>query len=672
MNNIPVQKILGTSLQTKPEIITILNQSMEKILKKNIDVLQETHPELTNKIMPHIGFETYTLRPIFNNNFLNNIEITYSDGQIIHIEDIKQQEIFEKSIAKISETNIHIIIGIHLGIDLQLLFKKTNKTFFPIYAYLNMLVPIYIIDPDISRFLLLLRLMDLTEILRSKRVFFFIGNDYLNDFKYFFSELEARLPNRILNFRTSDISHEIAKLVNDIEQKRQTDLNYYLQENQKFYQLRPLEKWKLLFQGEIGRPLRVMTITSRYTSFAQHVARDLLSGFKQIGCETLYYIEEDHTRIITPSSTVKKIHWFHPDIIFIMNFFRWNQENTIPDQIPFVSWFIDMFPWVFKEDPNCKISDRDFIFSFSPLWIEDRFSGLSMFKEKNIHLLPLGINSDIYYPIKNIKMETDVLYVSHLSDPYNTFAFLYNKEKQFKLLPNEKFLVEKNILSLDDLIEIYRKMSTRMHQLEFSEICMMLLKKQERLQFGTQFFQEHGIATTPEITALFVTTFSRLILELIDLIKATPLIYLAQNGIHLQIYGSNWERFESLRPFAKGPAANGKFLNEITNRSRICINNSGGTTLHMRAVEILGSGVFMLTRRVPKELDTSPILDYFQEGEDLILFDDEKNLLEKIRYYLTHESERQEIARRGQETALRHFGYDRLAQHIIDTIAKEL
>lgn len=81
------------------------------------------------------------------------------------------------------------------------------------------------------------------------------------------------------------------------------------------------------------------------------------------------------------------------------------------------------------------------------------------------------------------------------------------------------------------------------------------------------------------------------------------------------------------------------------------------TGLSLRVWDILGCGGFLLTNY------QAEIPDYFEIGKDLETYDSMEELEEKIRYYLTHEEERVEIAINGYEKAVRYHTYEiRLAQ----------
>ncbi len=78
---------------------------------------------------------------------------------------------------------------------------------------------------------------------------------------------------------------------------------------------------------------------------------------------------------------------------------------------------------------------------------------------------------------------------------------------------------------------------------------------------------------------------------------------------------------------------------------------------------MMACGKFMLAER------TSEHLELFEEGKEAEFFGCNEELLDKTRFYLSHEKKREQIARAGRDRCLRS-GYrhqDRL-QHALDKI----
>ena len=72
----------------------------------------------------------------------------------------------------------------------------------------------------------------------------------------------------------------------------------------------------------------------------------------------------------------------------------------------------------------------------------------------------------------------------------------------------------------------------------------------------------------------------------------------------------------------------------------------------LRALDIMGAGGFLMSNY------QAELSEYFIDGKDMVLFDSPEDMQWKIRYYLKHDDERQQIAKNGFEKVKRKFSYD--------------
>ncbi|OQX22472.1 MAG: hypothetical protein BWK80_30415 [Desulfobacteraceae bacterium IS3] len=87
---------------------------------------------------------------------------------------------------------------------------------------------------------------------------------------------------------------------------------------------------------------------------------------------------------------------------------------------------------------------------------------------------------------------------------------------------------------------------------------------------------------------------------------------------------------------------------------------------NIRLFETTGTGSFLLTQYHEK------LTQYFEPGKEIETFRDEKELIDKIDYYLAHPEEREAIARRGQERCLRDYSMENRAKAFDQIIRKHL
>jgi hypothetical protein len=134
--------------------------------------------------------------------------------------------------------------------------------------------------------------------------------------------------------------------------------------------------------------------------------------------------------------------------------------------------------------------------------------------------------------------------------------------------------------------------------------------------------------------------------------RARAMDFLAGQGIDVRVYGGVWNSF---RPASPRLRIEGRPVYADEYAEAICafdinlcflrrINRDLQT---QRSVEIPACGAFMLAER------TDEHLDLFKEGVEAEFFASDEELLEKVRYYLTHPAERQRIAAAGRERCLR-------------------
>ncbi|MDD5473273.1 MAG: glycosyltransferase [Candidatus Methanoperedens sp.] len=144
--------------------------------------------------------------------------------------------------------------------------------------------------------------------------------------------------------------------------------------------------------------------------------------------------------------------------------------------------------------------------------------------------------------------------------------------------------------------------------------------------------------------------------------------YLLKNNINVKVLGNDsLERKVSLENKI-----------EIFNRTKINLNFSGIAEetiltrkyrIHTRAKQIKGRifeiascGGFVLSEYAPG------LERLFEIGNEIDVFYDKEELLEKVKYYLEHDGEREEIARRGCERATKDYDVKQAVPKLISAI----
>lgn len=95
--------------------------------------------------------------------------------------------------------------------------------------------------------------------------------------------------------------------------------------------------------------------------------------------------------------------------------------------------------------------------------------------------------------------------------------------------------------------------------------------------------------------------------------------------------------------------------------SKIVFNIAMKEDLNMRIFEVMATGSFLLTDWVPT------IDELFEDGKHLVLFHSLDEMVDKARYYLTHDDEREKIAQAGYEEVMKNH----TIQHRVSRILEE-
>lgn len=139
---------------------------------------------------------------------------------------------------------------------------------------------------------------------------------------------------------------------------------------------------------------------------------------------------------------------------------------------------------------------------------------------------------------------------------------------------------------------------------------------------------------------------------------------------NFSIWGPHWERIKKGSPLKgaiKGGQVLGYEMTEIYNRSKIVLNmhaTLGG----------LRSGVNMRTFEIPacqsfELVDKNKYLnELFVNNEELVCYGSLEEAFKHIEYYLTHEDERMNIARKGQQRAYTSHTYKQRMEMLISII----
>jgi len=111
----------------------------------------------------------------------------------------------------------------------------------------------------------------------------------------------------------------------------------------------------------------------------------------------------------------------------------------------------------------------------------------------------------------------------------------------------------------------------------------------------------------------------------------------------------------------------GIWLGWAYSKAKIIYNCSVNDDLNQRCFEAMACKRLLLTDKISAE---SGIDDLFKDGEDYVSYKDEKDCLDKAKYYLSHEPERLKIAESGYKKVIEKHTYDIRMKEMLCKIGK--
>jgi spore maturation protein CgeB len=152
------------------------------------------------------------------------------------------------------------------------------------------------------------------------------------------------------------------------------------------------------------------------------------------------------------------------------------------------------------------------------------------------------------------------------------------------------------------------------------------------------------------------------------LLKAIP-------SLDLKIWGNGWQRSgsENLKMAIQHRELLGDLYAMAIHASDINLGilseqvtgASSGDLITSRTFHIPASGGFLLHER------TNESILYYEQGTEAAFFEGEQELIDKVRYYLGQESERQSMAERGKKRAWAQHSIDQRAENILSVLKEK-
>lgn len=436
--------------------------------------------------------------------------------------------------------------------------------------------PVYLLAADIERLWAVMHVLDWREMLADERFPIYVGPDAVAQLR---DELIGRpgLPTPAACVRIDQQlwQEDLDVLLKTVIEARGRRLAELISRVKELYPPLSPRAW-----GERlnVKPLRVLGITSRYTTFLQYSMRDWLAAFEQLGHETKLVIEAADHEVHTNLAFAEACATFRPDLVVMIDHYR-KEFGGLPEHVPCVMWVQDRLPNIFNLAAGRAQGPLDYVLGYSRRectrelhYPESRFMSASV-----------GVNDQRFAPrelteAERRRFECDVSFVSHCTMPADA---IIRQEIDRTADAGAKRL-------LADCFERLRAVYDAGHSLT-EPLHIRRLLNQSMQEIGVQ------LENPGQLLDLFVQRINN------ALFRHQSIAWAAELDVNLHLYGRGWEAHPKFGRFARGVADNQATLPLIYAASKINLQVTPFGAAHQRLFDGLAAGGFFLLRHINGE-----------------------------------------------------------------------
>lgn len=475
------------------------------------------------------------------------------------------------------------IIGVADGELFGKLLELTHNVF------LTRSHPLYIVEPDVTRFAAWLHCADQRELLNERRVLFFVGPDAIDLLRQML-EAEPNLPlpqQYITHGGKSAEMKAVEQMLAEVNQVRLQALETLTAK----LRAREVDRDAAYWSERWQTPGLVLAITSRFTTVLQYSTRATLAAFEELGHKTELLIEDDDHHVLSQLGIARRVHEVDPDLIVLLDHLRYEHPYQ-PQRTPWWCWIQDPLSNLMKPEAGASLGEFDFVSGYHRQRCIDEF-GYSAERFFS-HVIPVSeavFHTDRVAPEVAQQVGGDLVYVGHLTQ---TAAAYHTKLRQD--VP----------VTLRGLVDAFwEDVHARLSSGDYIMQNQMGVAVQ-------QLASEHNIRLS-EGDAVRLTDFG--LFRLYDLaFREQALAWAAdwaqQNNRRLRLYGKGWEQLTGFAPFAAGPVEHGEPLRQVYASTPLVLQINPSGFMNQRTYEALLSGALVLVRYTPNNFAGMSVTDY--------------------------------------------------------------
>lgn len=620
-----------------------INDATDHILK-HFQSMDTTDDKLSELIYEHyIRTDESLFFKRFNKNLeiLKRYEAVFPELNIV-FEDIKKKTFTYHGWSLLREKEI-IINKSETDSSLLLIVDLINLDV--IKGYIGGRDCLYLTYDDLRNFYYILLFKDLSKIeeaIKEGKIVFLVCND--NDvLMNFFSNMMVQPPNHGID---KSKQRSYGNRINEVVVQLTNQKFSYLERLNDYYKNLDYNYYKDLFLKEPNN-IKILLPTPQRTTANKFITKNWYNAFLDLGYNAEYQIDKKPYEHLTVAGVWKKIYEFKPDIVFDINYtVDWLTPHENKNAI------INNLLWIMRYRDYGKYAKTDnnmFVLPFVKRFIKHINEDIGIANSRILYTAD-GVDTKLF----NINRAANNRYVCDI-------VSVNNKVGNEDIEINAILGISQNEIFQKTIFELCNEIKEIAFSGEVLAYDSPKLRKMitEKLIYRGFSIKEVGMQFIAFHLSIISDTFNRQ--------KVMEWIIDSNITKSIKVWGNGWHNIEKFRKFDMGLAKYDE-LPHIYQNSRIALSNTHGVYLHERNFEILASSGFPLIKHMGDDFDEYNITDYFKENNDIILYYNKNDLLNKIQYYLDNPHERDRIANNGKNIVCQQFTNTAIAKKTMDFI----
>ncbi len=434
--------------------------------------------------------------------------------------------------------------------------------------------PLYFLIGDIERLWVILHVQDWQSLLADPRVRLFVGNEAMNDFRQSLT-VDHVCPWPQLSVRVDPVlwsgSPTLDEILADAGAKAYREFQNCVE---RFCPSGDATPAMIASRLDSGQPLKILGITSRFTTFLQYSMRDWLASFQRLGHQTRLLMEQQDHEACNGLAVASACAEFQPDLVVIIDHYR-KELRGVPEHVPFVMWVQDRLGTIYSSEAGRSQGPLDYAIGYGRAELVQRcgYPG-SRFMPAMVGSNPDRFSAAAMSEQELAPLRCDASFVSHATVPADQ---IIREQIQRGGSPDTRRLLE-------DLYERLRAIYDAGGSVTAGEALQKIIVDSLR--------DNRLTADVNELLDLFTCRVNN------AMFRHQAIRWVAEMGVDLRLYGKGWENHPEFKRFARGVADNEAQLRAIYQASAINLQVTPYGGVHQRLLDGLMAGGFFLIRSV--------------------------------------------------------------------------